>query len=171
VAREKCKNPGCDRVFNIRHPSEIKDWRYVFCPQCKRKFGKVQFGYKLLVAQVDYNRPIKETLVSLLRQHRNANIMADLLNISKPTLYTWIKKFFAVESFLEFKQQHLCAGKNCISISKEDIGSKNLQSAMTKLRKKRICHCSIWGRKVMLVSASMPDIRKIVQSKPLSKAR
>jgi hypothetical protein len=157
MASFKCENYGCESIFDA-WPSKYAGREYIFCSSC-RKDAK----YKALVAQVNYQEPIKKILITLLRQHKNPSIMADLLGISRLTLYNWIRDFFEVESFKEFKRKYLCKGKACIPLSKNDLDPVARQLVTTRFRNHNICTCSIKGQKVILVLASMKEIKNTLQ--------
>lgn len=152
----KCSSFNCSTKFRA-YPQIYANPKFVFCSKCKSKQG-----YKVLVVQARFKRPIKDVLTIALRQYREPPLMADFLGISLPTLYTWVKKFFGVKSFHKFKRNELCGNMSCVSLSKEEVDPKVRYLLSLKLKSKGFCACSIMGQGVVLTTAPMSDIKSVL---------
>jgi len=159
VDQLRCKH--CNKSFK-ENAWVYSDPRYIFCTSCRKAHGR-----KVLIAQLIYKKPIKDLLKELLRQHRDSAVMADFLDISRPTLYQWIRKFFKDDEgvglqFQDFKRKYLCRGKACIPLSKDDITPETRKKLISELRKRKICICGLKGQGVLMANAEMFEVVDIL---------
>ena len=94
--------------------------------------------------------------------YRKPELIADSLGVSVPTIHKWVKKFFGVQNFEEFKRRFLCSGKSCISILKDDIPFNCRQSFFSKLKSNSICYCSIRSQGIIVINLGISEFKMIL---------
>jgi hypothetical protein len=136
-----CRTPGCDI------PSEVR-----FCEECKRDFSLRSLD---LMVNLDLNP--KQLLIQTAGKFSYAQIMADYLGISLPTLYAWIYRYHGL-SFGQFKQKYMCQGRKCIVVDYGDAGYSWKYTMADRIRAvPGGCLCFVRGSDSLLMTTLKPD--------------
>ena len=129
----KCSSPDCTNKL-IAHRGEI-----CFCKRCRNDHGN-----KALRLQHAYKKPIKDILIETAKRYNTGIGVVDSLEITSPTLWGWLKKYFNTSSFSQFKTLYVCNTDDCCALNISDlrIGQYGF---MSQLRKRFVCTCILRG--------------------------
>lgn len=142
---QKCSSPNCDNKIYTRvdgkHPSK-------YCKKCKiDPVTGEKVPLTVLRLQTLHELPIRELLVNICKVYsfNSGGTISMILGINKKKLEEWVKRYFNLNSWDEFKKIYKCKSNSCFIIKCSSLFSSRYQNKyylVSKLKKDfDICSC------------------------------
>jgi len=159
--RVKCDGFGCNNYF-FADRNYYKDPNYKFCKECKSLHS-----YQVLVLQSQHQSDIRDLIVEASTIFQSAKGMADYLDISPPTLYSWLRLYFDMD-FQSWRRHYICRAQKCMVLDICSMPVNYKYGISERIMNNRSCACfvNMGGRELLITSAKPQKIREIFRNAP-----
>jgi hypothetical protein len=142
-----CLTHGCKRpAIGVGNPVIGQ-----YCGECGAGFSA-----KALQIMQEFALPLGVVLVAASEMFHTAQQIADYLDISLPTLYSWVRRYHGL-SFRQFKRKFICTKRTCIVL---DHGATDYSWKYTmadRVHQHQGCVCFIEGSDELMMTTLSPQ--------------
>jgi len=108
--------------------------------------------------------PLRDILIDAADKFHTAQQIADFLEVSQPTLYSWIKRHIGL-SFRQFKRKFICSHRTCIVIDHGTTDYSWKYTLADRIHQQQGCVCFIEGSaSLMMTTLTSEDVGDMLKA-------